>query len=393
MKVSKRMALAACGVSLATAVVGVTAAYADPVVPAGGNTYDRPLQGMGSDTTEEVMNALSEVVKDGSGNPLIASYNAKGSTGFTTRSAANTPAGSNCTFTGNPTPSSTYVEGTRADGSGNGRKALADAYTSGKATKGCLDFARSSSLGAAGSNSIPLAYIPLATDGLGFAVTGSSALPRQLTNQNLIDIYHCNYPGFTGSSPSRFALIPQAGSGTRGTWLGKVGLTESDLTNASSFPCVSDQTDYGKAGSTRGGSKPIQENQGNVVGNNAIVPMSIAAYVSQMGGSATDFRGKSILGTITDGNGTVSYPIGLNTSFGNVGNAGLNFGGTRTVYTVVAASALPGQPNADATLTSAFIDTDPSAGTNTALVCQQNSVLLKYGFAPISSCGDASTIR
>jgi ABC-type phosphate transport system substrate-binding protein len=391
MKVTKRMTLAACGASLASALIGITAAHADPVVPAGGNTYDRPLQGMGSDTTEEVLNALSEAITV-NGNPVIASYNAKGTTGFTTRSAANTPAGSNCTYTGNPTPSSTYVEGTRADGSGNGRKALADAYTSGKTTKGCLDFARSSSLGAAGSNSIPLAYIPMATDGLGFVVTGSSALPRQLTNQNLIDIYHCNYPGFSGATPTRFALIPQAGSGTRGTWLGKVGLTESDLTNASSLPCVSDQSDYGKSGSTRGGSKPIQENQGNVVANNSIAPMSIAAYVSQMGGSATDFRGKSILGTITDGNGVVSYPIGLNTTFGNVGNAGLNFSGTRTVYNVVPASALPGQADANQTLTNVFIDTD-SGSANTSLVCQHPEILQKYGFAPISTCGDASTIR
>src|SRR5689334_14874657 len=118
MKVQKRLIVAACGLGVAASLIGVSVASADPN-PLPGNT--RPLQGQGSDTTEEVMNGMSEVIVDGSSNKMISSWNAKGSAGFSTRA-------SGCSYLGN-SGESTYTLGTRANGSGNGQKALRDAFT------------------------------------------------------------------------------------------------------------------------------------------------------------------------------------------------------------------------------------------------------------------------
>lgn len=380
MKVSHRFVAAACGLGVAASLIGVSVANADPN-PLPGNA--RTLQGAGSDTTEEVMNGMSEVVVDGSNNKLISSWNAKGSSGFQTRTTG-------CTYVGNNGESS-YVEGRRANGSGAGAQALRDAFTSGKSTFGCLDFARSSSSpSAANLGTVSVKAVALATDSLTFAVSRATILPRQLTKQNLIDAYHCNYGGFTSNSWK--ALIPQAGSGTRSTWLGKVGLTEADLTNPAALPCVTDQSDLG----TRGGSNPLQEHDLRTLNSTSLAPVSVAQWVSMMGGGVdTDLRGASMLGTIkaTGTDPELSYPIALNTSFGNLVGTADDFASTRTVFNVVPTSTLTGGANANPTAISVFEDTNPDPAVNTSLLCQRADIIQKYGFAPIATCGTGATVN
>ena len=375
-----RLAAVALGAALASTLAGMGAAQADPATP---QPPYRALQGEGSDTTEALMNGLAEAVKDNGGVPLIASYNALGTSGFQTR------ASSNCVYQGNPSPASSYVEGFRANGSGNGRKALTDAFTAGKTTSGCLDFARSSSIGAA-QPALPLSYIPFAQDGLAFAVTNTSNFPRQLTYQDLKDIYHCTYPGTTGSAPTLKALIPQAGSGTRGSWLAMVGLTESDLTSASAFPCVSDQ----KTRTGRGGSQPIEEHFGNVLDNSSIVPIGVAQYIAQSEGTQADVRGRAVLGAFSDGLGTLSYPMELNATYGTVsGTATLNVPAIRQVYNVVPNKVLnSGDPAFNQTAVNVFVDTDAGAA-NTSLLCQQSAVIAKYGFGLLGNCGQVAVTQ
>lgn len=381
MKVSKRLIVAACGLGVAASLIGVSVANADPS-PLPGNT--RPLQGVGSDTTEEVMNGMSDVIVDGSNNKLISSWNAKGSTGFQTRA-------SGCNYTGN-NGESTYLEGRRPNGSGQGQNALRDAFTSGTATFGCLDFSRSSSTPSTGNlGTVQVKALALATDSLTFALNKATVIPRQLTNQNLIDAYHCTFGGFTTGAWK--ALIPQAGSGTRSSWLSKVGLTETQLGVAGSFPCVTDQADLG----TRGGGNPLQEHDLRSLPQNAIAPVSVAQWVSMMGGGvSTDLRGSSMLGTVKASTGTipeVSYPISLNTGYGNLTGTTDDFAATRTVFNVVPTSILSGGSAPNSTAIQVFEDTDASAGVNTALICAHNEVILKYGFAPISTCGSGATIN
>jgi len=382
MKVPQRLIVAACGIGVAISLIGFGSANADPTGSPAGNL--RPLQGEGSDTTEEVMNGMSDVVLDGSGNKMISSYNAKGSTAFQTRA-------SGCNYLGN-NGESTYTEGTRANGSGNGQKALRDAFTVGTATNGCLDFSRSSgAASAANLGTVTVKQIDLATDSLTFALNRATVIPRQLTKQQLVDAYHCTFGGF--SNGTWHALIPQAGSGTRSSWLGKVGLTEADLTNPASLPCVTDQSDLG----TRGGTHPLQEHDLRSVGSTSIAPVSVAQWVSMMGGGApNDVRGSSMLGTIKASTGTipeVSYPISLNTGFGNLVGTTDDFAGTRTVYNIVPSSTLTGgsAPKAESILV--FEDTNPDPAINTSLLCQHPEVIQKFGFAPIASCGTGVTVN
>lgn len=399
MKVPKRRLAAACGVGLAVAMIGMGVANADPSVPVGGNAYDRPLQGEGSDTTDYVMNGMAEVIESG-GQKLIASWDAKSTEGFTTRSPANTPVGSNCTYSGNPTPdNSVYVEGKRANGSSNGQRALRDAFNAGPAgpqeTNGCLDFARSSSLPTTGNlGTLPVNAIPLATDGLAFVRTSASLVPKQLTKAQLQAAYHCSFGNFKNNSnpasATNFkALIPQAGSGTRKDWMTVVGITEADMTNGL-YPCVTDQADLGpRRPASDPNSQPIQEHDSRAVNNFSIAGVSIAQWVAQKGGATADVQGAAVMGTIkaTGTDPSVSYPIQLNATFGNVGIPADNLAATRTVYNVLPRAFMPGgaTPNANAIL--AFADTDSDPNVNTSLVCQREDVLKKFGFTPVSSCG------
>lgn len=400
MKVPKRRLLAILGVGVAAALIGTGVASADPVVPGGGNAYDRPLQGEGSDTIEGVMNALSEVVVDGSSNKLIASWDAKSTTGFTSRSAANTPAGSTCTYTGNPTPdNSVYGHGARANGSGNGQKALRDAFTSGDTTFGCLDFSRSSSApGASNLGTVGVYGIPLATDGLTFVRTSASLVPKQLTKSQLQGAYHCTFSNFknntNAASATNFkALIPQAGSGTRKDWLALVGITEADLTSGL-YPCVTDQFDLAqRRPASDPNSNPIQEHDSRAVNNFAIGPVSIAQWIAQKGGALTDVQGAAIMGTIKSAaasDPSVSYPILLNDSYGDVGVAADNFAGTRTVYNVLPRSTVNAGAGQNANAVLAFVDTNPDPAVNTSLLCQRSDVIKKFGFTPIASCGSTT---
>lgn len=380
MKVNYRVIAAACGLGVAISLVGVSVANADPN-PLPGN--ERPLQGVGSDTTEEIMNGMSEVIVDANNNKLISSWNAKGSAGFQTRATG-------CNYIGN-NGESAYVEGRRANGSGSGQQALRDAFTTGKTTFGCLDFSRSSSAPSASNlGTVQVKAVAMATDSLTFAISRATVLPRQLTKQNLIDAYHCNFGGFTSGAWK--ALIPQAGSGTRSSWLGKVGLTEADLTNPASLPCVTDQADLG----TRGGPNPLQEHDLRSLNSTSIAPVSVAQWVSMMGGGVdTDLRGASMLGTIK-ATGTapeVSYPISLNTSYGNLVGTADDFAATRTVFNVVPTSTLTGGSAANPTAISVFEDTNSDPAINTSLLCQRADIIQKYGFAPIATCGTGAVIN
>lgn len=291
------------------------------------------------------------------------------------------------------------MNGARANGSGNGQKALRDAFTA-TPTQGCLDFSRSSSLPTTGNlGTVPVYAVPLASDGLTFVRTNGSLIAKQLTKAQLQGAYHCTFGNFKNStaaaSASNFkALIPQAGSGTRKDWLALVGITETDLTNGL-YPCVTDQADLAqRRPASDPASNPIQEHDSRSVNNFAIGPVSIAQWVSQKGGAVTDVQGGAVMGTIKSAaasDPTVSYPISLNPSYGDVGVSADNLAATRTVYNVLPRSTVNagGGQNLNAVL--AFIDTDPSAGTNTSLVCQREDIIKKFGFTPISTCGSTAT--
>ncbi|MFJ3903011.1 hypothetical protein [Streptomyces sp. NPDC090025] len=324
-----KAAVAAVGLAgLLTGTLCATQAVADPSGPP---PY-RQLAGVGSDTTQDVMNGLSNVVTI-NGQKVIGSYDATGSANITTKDPATTPG---CTIQ-------------RPNGSGAGRTALLNSL---QANNNCLDFARSSSLSLGAANP-GLTYVPFAVDGVSYAITPTSTVPRKLSLADLKAIYHCD-PNYVGSGPN-FGLtvyLPQAGSGTRSFWESQMGITEADVVGGV-YPCIKD---------VKGGT-PVQEHDGRVLDDKSIVPFSIAQYNAQSSQTIADLRGRALLGTV-DGNA----PTVLNTGFGV----------KRDVYNVIPTSKLNTAP-----WSNVFV------GPN-ALICQQQSVINTYGFAANQNCGDTS---
>ncbi len=320
--VTKCLAVAA---GLGLLVAGAGTAQADP---SGAPAY-RTLAGVGSDTTQGVMNAISNAALLG-GQKVLGSYDATGSATINTKAAA-------------------LCQGlNRPNGSGAGRTAL---LTELGKNNGCLDFSRSSSLDLTNA-ATGLTYVPFAVDGVTYAVSAGSTLPMDLSTADLHAIYICD-PGYVGAAPySIHPLLPQAGSGTRKFWETVVGITEADVA-AKKYPCISD---------TKGG-KPIEEHDGRVLDTTSLVPFSIAQYIAQASTTLADIRGTAQLGNI---NGVPSLLL-------NTGAAA-----TRDVYNVIPTSKIGTSPWSDA-----FV------GAN-SLVCQQQAIIKQYGFGVHTSCGDTT---
>lgn len=285
----KKLALTGAGAIALSAVALSSIVGTASAEPQGPPQY-RALAAVGSDTTQEAVNGLSEVIKDDAGTKLIGSYNA-------------TPAGSQIKTKANG------CQFDRPDGSGAGRKALLASLTTGSQTFGCVDFSRSSSLDLTATPSGQgLTYIPFATDSLTYAITTGSSIPRNLTTAQLTSIYKCEVQGIN-------PLLPQANSGTRKSWLSQLGLTET-----TKGACVKD---------TNNGAS-VQEHDGRAItGPNDIAPFSVSQYIAQSFGAQTDRRGRSTLGVI-DG----KPPVVLNT----------DASGTRQVYNVVPTANLGTDP-------------------------------------------------
>jgi hypothetical protein len=308
--------------------------------------------GVGSDTSQDLVEGLSQVVKDGSNNPLISNYKATpvGRT-ITTRTG-----NANCTFTA-------------PNNSGGGRDALSAAMRSaafgGSANlAGCVDFARSSSGGnpttSPGVGS--MTYIPVATDSVTFAVTASSTIGHKLALSDLQAIYTANTGHCIGAP-----LLPALGSGTRTFFMQSLGLLDVAI-GAAGGPgtCVKD---------TEGGAA-IQEHDGRFLQNGSqLIPFSVAQYIAQSSDAIPNQLGQATLGAIDasaspDGNLTAATaPVSLKTTFSL----------TRPIYNVVPTSKL----SSDTRFAALF------SGSSSQL-CQATTTIERFGFATRSDCGDTT---
>ncbi|MEU9750693.1 hypothetical protein [Streptomyces niveus] len=291
------------------ALVGATAlalgALAVPASADPGTGNYRVLAGVGSDTTQDVLNGLGTAIDGGS---LIASYNATGTTTVKTRAA-------NCVIP-------------RPNGSSAGITALNNAIDN---NTGCIDFARSSR-GVANTSTTDLTFIPFGKDAVTFAVRGNSALPKALTTAQLKSIYTCATTSLNGVALT--PLLPQAGSGTRSFFLTSLGLTEATF-----GPCVDDT---------------VQEHNGEALNSAGdIAPYSIAQYIAQgnQPGDVIDRRGLAVLGSVdgvqpTLANGTLNTAFPFN----------------RDVYNVVPTAKLT-----NATIAATFVGTSSKVCAQTAV--------------------------
>ncbi|MDX6207530.1 MAG: hypothetical protein QOF39_3587 [Frankiales bacterium] len=320
-----RLAVAAISAGLVTSMLGMGAAQADPV----GAPSPRAINGVGSDTTQDVMNQVANDVAPG-GVKALGSWNATGSATITTKPG--------CTLN-------------RPNGSGAGVTALNNSLV---ANDGCVQFARSSS-GVGATTPAGLTYIPFATDSVSYAVTSTSGIPRALTKANLIAIYHCD-PTLVGTGPNWdiTPVLPQSGSGTRSYWEGQMGILDADV-NANAYPCIINGSKNGQL---------IEEHSGTAMDDKSIEPYSIAQYTDQSNGLVIDKRGRTTLGVID----------GTDPQLSNG-----NFSVKRNVYNVIPTSKV-----ADSTYASIFV----GAGS---LICADSATIVHYGFGVNPNCGDTTS--
>ncbi|SEE36925.1 PBP superfamily domain-containing protein [Streptomyces sp. 3213] len=304
MNVKTRLRIGA-GVGAVALGLGALAApaYADP----SSATDYRQLAGVGSDTTQDVVNALGDAITNSSGK-VIASWNAVGSSTITTKSTGT------CTIA-------------RPNGSGAGITALNAAIDG---STGCVDFARSSR-GPNNTTTTDLTFIPYAKDAVSWVKQDGSALPDTLTTAQLKAIYECTLTTLNGVTLT--PILPQSASGTRAFFLSSIGVTTPGS-------CVtSDST--------------IEENNGSIVNSAGdIFPYSVAQYTAQETFVVDDLRGDAVLGSV----GGVAARNADNT-------LNLSFPYLRNVYNVVPTAKL-----SNALIADTFVGTASKVCANTATI-------------------------
>ncbi|MFM8773666.1 MAG: substrate-binding domain-containing protein [Actinomycetota bacterium] len=329
MNAKKALIAAAAGAgALSLMLAVIPTASADP----DGDPKYRDLAGVGSDTTMDLVQALSQVVKI-NGVKVIGSYNASPSTTESFQTKENTK----CTYTR-----------ATANGSSNGIKVL-DASI--KAGDGCIQFARSSS-GKSSTSPTGLTWIPFAKDAVTFAVRSDGSVPKSLTVAELTAIYKCE-------NTSIVPVLVQTGSGTRSYWLGRFGITEDQIT-AGTYPCLKPKS----AGGT--GPEYVQEHDGRQLKANEVMPYSIAVWQAQATGAAPDRRGMSVLGVL-DG----KAPTLLNTASTY----------SRDVFNVIPTTKVTDTASKEYQV---FVGKD-------SLVCKESTTIQAQGFGVITTCGDTSS--
>ncbi len=428
--------------SLVKVGVGITAlalvagaatlpAAADPSNP---DTTFGKLVGVGSDTTQDVMNGIASSLGGPSSNPIIASYDATIHAAIITRTGG--------------------LAIDRPNGSGDGAAALLTSIgqsgsgawktfvATGTPTQleaandtqiGQVDFSRSSS--GPGANAIAggvVTYVPFATDALDYAVDADSkfnAFSDGLTVAQIKSIYAGSVneiitgdqeddpklvndvtatPYTTVGSEVKTPIhvyVPQAGSGTRKFWIGTfLGITDNatNVDHFSSSPISDvqvtgtygvDEANFLTNSSDSTSTVPVEEHDGSVLQGDAgaITPFSIGKWVADNNGLATDNTHGAILGTLNVGEAAVAATTeasGVYSLNGAYVTAGGSSNLTRLVYNVI-----PTREIADKSSVTrwAFVGA-------TSLVCQESAVISQYGFQPlgltsaagVNECGDTS---
>ena len=279
------------------AVVGVAVSGFALTIPAQAEPVAPSLAIVGSDTLEDVVNALVNGYTVGSSTPRAAadnknfgSFDASGTTTIVTTTGG--------------------VRFGRPNGSGDGRKALlrsidgtafqatAQLYPNGAggsasfaqypgvSITGQVDMARASSLGTASATGVLLAT-PFGRDAISYVYdSGSAAGIESLTKDQLKLIFEGVTPVYASDGSTRIkAITPQTGSGTGSDWAGMISANKT--TTASSVAAVPNYVSIG------------QEHDASTLPINTVMPMSASRWVAyNTGGSAQKKKTTTLMGTI-----------------------------------------------------------------------------------------------
>ncbi|MEU9455971.1 Ig-like domain repeat protein [Streptomyces sp. NPDC048277] len=362
---------------VAAAVVAGGLALATPAVADPDAGAFRQLVGVGSDTTQDVLNALAGDTVNGTSYSATAVKSTNGA-GIASYDAIEPGTGSTSSSIKTRTDGPSFL---RPNGSGNGRLALSEALTgdkyptsAGVSISNQVDFARSS--GGPSASGTALTYIPMARDAVGVAVKGSGL--DTLTVDQLHDIYSGTLTTVNGQTVH--PRIPQSGSGTRKFFLAAIGLTDATLS-----PNVT----------------TVQENQANaaLTEDGALVPFSVGSWIAQNNGVSPDYSTTAVAAgghlasiQLPGDTGATSPVTTVNGKLSPVTAYYDNSTFGRDVYNVVPSRAID--------TTSIFFDKDlydvfVTSGSHTAELASDNAekVIAAFGFVNESYNGSISVAK
>ncbi|ALV42493.1 hypothetical protein AU252_16180 [Pseudarthrobacter sulfonivorans] len=351
---------AICVTALALGLISSASASAEPTTP------DRPLAAVGSDTIQDVWNALTNA------GPIrtVASYDAFG-----------TPA-TIVTKTG-------VTAFTRPNGSGAGVKALSaslnplnhvykdSANNSFTLKRNDVDIARSSSSpSVAGTD---LTFLPFARDAMTVAVKDSTNTPLNLTTQQIANIFSCTagdgvtIDGTTGKpvigTMTFTPKLPQAASGTRAFFVKAIGVTPNTT-------CIPDV------------EQNYPENNGAALINDGdIIAFSAAQWIAQKNGAMANTTAAGQVLANIDGlkaidPATAAPALAPGDLYGNAAVAPASGKGifARDTYNVVSSSTQTSKLIYSLVLSNAVTTNLKTIGSKV--------IINKFGFKTLSYVGD-----
>ncbi|GAA3269149.1 substrate-binding domain-containing protein [Dactylosporangium vinaceum] len=374
------------GIATATVATGLVAGVAGPASadPVGA------LAGVGSDTTQDVLNGAADSI----GNGIVGSWDAVDPI-TKTQHLVFSPKRS-CTLN-RPNGSGQGVTALRQSGGVAAAIAAPFADEVDQPEAGCIDFARSSGdPGTSQANGGRWVYVPFALDAVTVAskhsgdatatnynalsydpanaTTGAGTLQKlyrdgaQVTINGVTYDPQCAATCSGGATPIHL-YIPQSGSGTRSFWLTKMGITTVPT-------WVHDRAFNG----TDFSGALVEEHDGTVLQNDALglAPFSISQWVGQRNNHGDRRNGAHLHSLVNTATGTVINPLTGAFPTAETGNLNTSFIIRREVYNVVEWKKVNvGNADFDAQLYSVF---GPGQG-----LCSKSTVILNYGFGLLNS--------
>lgn len=362
-------ALAAAGLGIASLALDGPSAGADP------KQYVTHLVGAGSDTTQDIMNALSGHA-NGRNYPPIQSSAATGQKQVTSWDAT----GTTCV-----TPKAPGATINRANGSSAGRRALSRSIDGtgwgttacGAGTKvisGLIDFARSSA-GPSGTGT-QLTYLPFGRDGMSFGYYANGVAPvTTLTSAQLSTLFKTGPQTISGVE-----IVPcgiQTGSGTYQFWNTAVGMTAAE----EDFGTTTCNALLGRA--QENDAAALKARGDLLVGKQVVIGFSAANFISQSNGVAASQLAAGVdLGAI-DALGVPYTGVSPNTTPSATFYASATYG--RDVYNVLPTSKVGGLAGANQDVKTLFV-----GATSAICSAPAQGIVNAFGFVSVANCGDIS---